>query len=80
MDEAMNDKLEKIFENLVPFIVIGVGIAIVIGLLFMFFYVAIWGVVIGGILYLAALAKQYFFPSESTKKEQGRIIEHDDKK
>jgi uncharacterized membrane protein YgaE (UPF0421/DUF939 family) len=76
----MNDKLEKIIENIVPFIVIGVGIAIVIGLLFMFFYVAIWGVIIGGILYLVALAKQYFFPSEPAKKEQGRIIEHDEKK
>lgn len=78
--KPMNDKIEKIIENIVPFIVIGVGIAIVIGLLFMFFYVAIWGIVIGAILYLIALAKQYFFPSESDKKEQGRIIEHDDKK
>lgn len=76
----MSDKFEKIIENIVPFIVVGVGIAIVIGLLFMFFYVAIWGVVIGAILYLVALAKQYFFPGESAKKEQGRIIEHDDKK
>ncbi len=76
----MNDKLEKIIENVVPFIVIGVGIAIVIALLFMFFYIAIWGVVIGGILYLAALAKQYFFSGESAKKTQGRVIEHDDKK
>ncbi|WP_298626380.1 hypothetical protein [uncultured Legionella sp.] len=76
----MNDKLEKIIENIIPFIVIGIAIAVVITLLFMFFYVAIWGVLIGGILYLVALAKHYFFPGESTKKEQGRVIEHDDKK
>ncbi|RUR16661.1 hypothetical protein ELY21_12585 [Legionella sp. km535] len=76
----MSDKLKQVFENFIPFIAIGVGIAIVVGLLFMFFYVAIWGVVIGGVLYLVALAKQYFFPSESSKKEEGRIIEHDDKK
>ncbi|KTD34944.1 hypothetical protein Lmor_1477 [Legionella moravica] len=76
----MSDKLKQVFENFIPFIAIGVGIAIVVGLLFMFFYVAIWGVVIGGVLYLVAVAKQYFFPSESSKKEEGRIIEHDDKK
>lgn len=76
----MSDKLEKVLENLVPFIVIGVGIALLIALLFMFFYVAIWGVVIGGILWLAALAKQYFFPSEPSQKDSGRVIEHDDKK
>ncbi|HAU1836680.1 TPA: hypothetical protein JBJ69_02810 [Legionella pneumophila] len=76
----MSDKVQKLIENIVPFIVIGVGIAIVVALLFMFFYVAIWGVIIGGILWLGALAKEYFFPSKSSKKEQGRIIEHDDKK
>lgn len=74
----MNEKLEKIIENIIPFIVIGIGIAIFIGLLFMFFYVVIWGVLIGAVLWMAALAKQYFFPSKA--KTQGRIIEHDDKK
>lgn len=33
----MSDKVQKLIENIVPFIVIGVGIAIVIALLFMFF-------------------------------------------
>lgn len=68
--------LKKILESLIPFVVAGVAIAICIGLLFMFFSVAIWGVAIGGILWLGALAKQYFFPS--APKTDGRIIEHDD--
>ena len=76
----MNDKLKQILEQIAPFIIIGVGIAVFIGLLFMFFYVAVWGVLIGGALYLAALAKNYFFPPKSTDTESGRIIEHDDKK
>lgn len=77
----MSDKLKKIIENIIPFIVIGVGIAIFIGLLFMFFYLVIWGVLIGGVLWIAAMAKEYFFPSNKpVQKEQGRIIEHDDKK
>lgn len=33
----MSDKVQKLIENIVPFIVIGVGIAIVVALLFMFF-------------------------------------------
>lgn len=76
----MSDKLQKLFENLVPFILIGIAIAIFIALLFMFFYVAVWGLIIGGVLWLVALAKQYLFPETPANKEEGRIIEHDDKK
>ena len=76
----MNDKAQKLLENLIPFMVVGVAIALFIGLLFMFFYIAIWGLIIGGVLWLAALAKQYLFPNKSAKKEEGRIIEHDDRK
>ena len=72
--------IKKILESLVPFIVVGVAIALCIGLLFMFFSIAIWGLIIGGVLWLAALAKQYLFPSVSDKKDDGRIIEHDDRK
>lgn len=73
---------KKILDSLLPFVIIGFGIALCIGLLFMFFSVAIWGVLIGGILWLATIAKNYFFPSEQkmTSIDEGRIIEHDDKK
>jgi hypothetical protein len=83
----MNEKspLGKIFENLVPFLVAGVAIALFFGLLFMFSYVLVWGLLIGGVLWLITAIKQYLFPDKSTKtevinKNQGRIIEHDDKK
>ncbi|WBV65350.1 hypothetical protein PGH44_12690 [Legionella pneumophila] len=69
----MSDKVQKLIENIVPFIVIGVGIAIVIALLFMFFYVAIWGVIIGGILWLGALAKEYFFPANHPRKNKEEL-------
>lgn len=72
--------IKKILESLVPFLIAGIAIALCIGLLFMFFSVAIWGVIIGGVLWLAALAKQYLFPSPTEKKEEGRVIEHDDPK
>jgi Mn2+/Fe2+ NRAMP family transporter len=72
--------IKKILESLIPFVVIGVVIALGIGLLLMFFSVAIWGVVIGGLLWLGMLAKQFFFPSNPASKEEGRIIEHDEHK
>lgn len=84
----MSNKIQvpKIFENLVPFIIAGIAIALFIGLLFMFSYVVIWGLVIGGALWLLSVVKELIFPSPATKnavttkKNQGRIIEHDDKK
>lgn len=79
-DEAMNDKLQKILETLVPFVVLGMAIALFIGLLFMFSYILVWGLLIGGALWLVAVVKSYLFPNESASKEKGRVIEHDDKK
>ena len=85
-DDAMSNKIQlpKIFENLVPFIIAGIAIALFIGLLFMFSYVVVWGLIIGGVLWLLSLVKELIFPSSKKtpidKKNQGRIIEHDDKK
>jgi len=76
----MNNKLQQLLETIVPFLVLGVAIALFVGLLFMFSYVLVWGLLIGGILWLIAFVKQYLFPSEVPTKTQGRVIEHDDKK
>jgi hypothetical protein len=76
----MNDKLQQILESLIPFIVLGIAIALFIGLLFMFSYVVVWGLLIGGALWLITVVKEYVSPSEHSKKEKGRVIEHDDKK
>jgi hypothetical protein len=82
----MNNKFQvpKIFETLIPFIIAGIAIALFIGLLFMFSYVVIWGLIIGGTLWLISIVKELLFPSPpkttTIKKTQGRIIEHDDKK
>ncbi len=76
----MNDKVKLLLETLIPFIILGVSIALLLGLLIMFSYVLMWGLLIGGGLWLISVAKQYLFPSQLEKKEQGRIIEHDDKK
>ena len=76
----MNSKLSAALDTLIPFIVLGFAIALILGLIFMLSYVLIWGFIIGGVLWIAALIKQILFPAAAVKTEEGRIIEHDDKK
>lgn len=82
----MNNKFQtpKIFETLIPFIIAGIAIALFVGLLFMFSYVVIWGLIIGGVMWLISVIKELIVPSAKTsvnveQKKSGRIIEHDDK-
>lgn len=64
--------------NIGPYMILGISIATAIGLLIVFYYVVLWGVVIGGILWLIMLIKYYL--SKNTDLEQkpkGRTINHD---
>lgn len=70
--------MKKNIENLIPYVIFGIIIASFVGLLFLFSHLIIWGVVIGGFLWLFVTIKNYFSPQKPDKK--GRIIEHDDKK
>lgn len=76
----MDDKLQQFLKSLVPFIAIGFAIALAISLLVMFSYVLVWGLLIGGILWIFSLIKNYFYPTQTIEKHEGRIIEHDDQK
>lgn len=76
---CMNKKFQETMEQLIPFILLGIGLAFAVGLLIMFFYVLVWGIIIGGIIWLVYFIKNYFFPSNAKKSKSGRIIEHNDK-
>lgn len=73
----MNKSLTQIFAPLLPFIILGIAIALFIGLFIMLSYVLVWGIVLGGIFWLVAMIKNYLFPSYPADKKDGRIIEHD---
>ncbi|RUQ90392.1 hypothetical protein [Legionella septentrionalis] len=75
----MNKKVQKALEQLLPFILLGMAIAFAVGVLIMFSYVLIWGILIGTVIWTAVLLKNYFFPKKTpiTTKPQGRIIEHE---
>lgn len=76
----MNDKLKPILENLATFLLLGVALALVIGLFIMLSYVLVWGLLIGGVLWLISLIYGYFLvDKEKLSSSKGRIIEHDDK-
>lgn len=75
----MNDNIKRIIESIVPFLVIGVAVSLLMGLFIMFSYVLVWGLFIGGFLWVAALIKNALFPPKVKQDTpQGRIIEHKD--
>lgn len=76
----MNSRLQQALQNLVPFVILGILVAFLIGLIFMFSYILVWGLVIGGILWIISFLKQFFLPSKAVKKQEGRIIDHNDPK
>ena len=75
----MNDKLRGLFESLIPFMVFGIAVSLVIGLFIMFSYVLVWGIIIGGLLWMVFLVKNFLFPARKLTKTEGRIIEHENK-
>lgn len=78
----MNAKFKQLLESIVPFLLIGIAIALVLGFFIMLSYVFFWGLVIGGVLWLGYFIKNLLLPSKPSdkmpKKSEGRIIEHDD--
>lgn len=78
----MNDRLpgsfRQLFLKLGPSILLGIAIAFAIGLIILFYYVVLWGIFIGLILWIGGLIKRYFFPTKIIeKKTTGRIIDYD---
>lgn len=73
----MDRRLHHIITQIVPFLTIGVSIALIIGIFIFLSYVLVWGIALGLILWLIVTIKNYFFPGASQKPLQGRIIEHE---
>jgi hypothetical protein len=74
----MNNKIQQMLAQIPSFLVLGIAIALIVGLFIMLSYVLIWGVFLGGIIWIAMVIKNFLFPRLTNKKE-GRILDHDDK-
>jgi uncharacterized Tic20 family protein len=74
----------KILEAILPYLYLGITIALMIGFLIILSYVFIWGILIGFIIYIGVFIKERFFSKNKTvtnkKKHKGRVIDHDDVK
>lgn len=77
----MNMKFQRIIEQIIPFIILGITLAFAVGLLIMFSYLLIWGLIIGATLCVVVAVKNYLFPKQhppqAPQEQEGRIIEHD---
>jgi len=71
----MKTKFNQVFEQLLPFCILGIAIALIIGLFIMLSYVLIWGILIGGMIWLGYVIKSFLFPSQLEEKNEGRIID-----
>ncbi|MDP1602165.1 MAG: hypothetical protein Q8M03_02785 [Legionella sp.] len=76
----MNNKFQQMLQTLIPFLLIGVALSLIVGLVIMFSYVLLWGILIGGVLWIISVIKNFLFPTKALTKTEGRIIEHNDRK
>lgn len=63
-------------QQLAPFLIIGIAVALFVSILIFLSYVVLWGLVVGGVLWLIAIIRQNFFTAQP-KHAKGKIIEHE---
>lgn len=79
----MYEKLQRLFGTVLPYLVLGIAVALILGLFIMLSYVLLWGIMIGGILWAVAAIKKYVasITGKDTpivkSQKRGRTIEHD---
>ncbi len=78
----MPQSLKHFFRQMPPFILLGIAIALAIGVFIVFSYVLVWGLLIGGVLWGISALIQYFRSLSSDSDNdmgptKGRIIDHD---
>lgn len=74
----MTPKFQELLDQAVPYLIAGIGIAIIVGLFILFSHLIFWGIVIGLLLWAGVWVRQAFFAPKSNSK--GNIIEHEDDK
>ena len=64
------------FKQLMPYLMLGMSIALFIGILFILLQVIFYGVIVGLVLYGAHLIKTKFFGPKQQLNSSGHIIDH----
>lgn len=68
----------KLTQQLPAFVLLGIALALFIGLFVVFAYVVFWGMLIGLILWLGVAVSSYFQKPKAHRK--GQIIDYDEYK
>ena len=74
----MNQKFRQFAEQFIPYIILGVSIALILAVMFVLINFFFWGILIGAACYAIAQVKNYFFPTAHSSSSKGRLIEYDD--
>ena len=76
----MKNTFSEIIDRFIPYLIMGVAIALAFVILMMLFHVIIWGAVIGLVIFIIMFIKQKLFGSNKPEDpKSGRTIEHDEK-
>lgn len=76
----MKNTVEKVLEKFAPFAAIGIAIVLVISVLIIFSYIFLWGLIVGALVWVAAIVKRYFSTKNTNPKvvkSKSKIIEHE---
>lgn len=74
----MSQRPTRLTEQLAPYLMIGVSLALLVGIFIMLSYVLVWGLLVGVVLWVIVRIKLFFTQKSSPDAHAGRIIEHDD--
>lgn len=85
----MNKKISegKFVEAILPYLILGISIAVAVSLIVIFFYLFMWGVIIGFVLWAIMVIKEKFFPTADKNhshkvlhvEEDGSVVVEEDR-
>lgn len=74
----INKNLRCLSKPFIPFLILGTTIALIFAILIILYYILLWGLIIGAIMWFATIIKNYFFVRKIVKIPNGRVIDHMD--
>lgn len=70
MNQTKNLSKNYVAAKIIPYLILGISLTIAVAFLILIFYLLVWGIVVGLILWCVMMLKEKFFPSR-----RGRVID-----
>ena len=69
----------RLSQKIIPYLALGVGIVVTLTMLVLFFYLLVWGLLMGVVLYAIVWIRRAFIKKRvQPAKIQGQTYDHDD--